>query len=85
MKTVTFAELKDNLEQLYDFAHVERIHIREDGEDKVVMLPYAAFEQLRKAKPREAMHVSELPDEAIRAVVEARIPDDDGPERDAAQ
>ena len=74
MKKITFAEFHENLEKYEDFAHVEPVQIGENADEpEIVLLPYQVYQQLRQGN-REALDVSELPEEAIDAVLSAKLP-----------
>lgn len=80
MKKVSPSTVKNNFDHFYELAHIEPIHMIEgDDEPKVVMIPYFLYKEVRKAWPREALHVSELPREIFKEILETDYSDEEEP------
>ena len=73
MIKVTATEFQRNFGQYEDTALVEPVSITRHGREKVVLLSKEAFDKLSVRAPK-AMLVSELSDDDLRNIEQAKVP-----------
>ncbi len=77
MKKIDTTDLQKDLDNYLDIAQAEVVIVSDSDEPKVAMVPYAVYKQFRAASPNLAVRVSDLPEDAIKAILEAEVPEDD--------
>lgn len=75
MREIDLAALSRDLAAGLEIANHEPVIVTADGERRWVVLPYDIFAPMRRAS-RRALNVSELSDEAKKALAEARVSDE---------
>lgn len=76
-RAFSISEFEKNLDSYRDIAQVEAAVLTDNDEPQIVMLPYADYKSLRAAMPQRAFHVSEMSDEDIKAILDAKMPASD--------
>lgn len=73
--SVTSAEFQKNFGRYREAAIREAVIITNHGRDSLVLLSAEEYRRLKK-RDREVLHVSELSDEDMQAIMSAEIPEE---------
>lgn len=73
--SVTSAEFQKNFGRYREAAIREAVTITNHGRDSLVLLSADEYRRLKK-RDREVLHVSELSDEDMQAIMSAEIPEE---------
>lgn len=73
--SVTSAEFQKNFGRYREAAIREAVTITNHGRDSLVLLSADEYRRLKK-RDREVLHVSEMSDEDIQAIMSAEIPEE---------
>lgn len=73
--SVTSAEFQKNFGRYREAAIREAVTITNHGRDSLVLLSADEYRRLKK-RDREVLHVSELSDEDMQAIMSAQIPEE---------
>jgi len=73
MKQVNATDFQRNFAEYQDSALVEPLAITKHDRPRLVMMSYEDYHRLRRGI-RKALHVTELSDEDMRAIMDAKVP-----------
>lgn len=75
MVTVTAAAFQREFGRFREVAQREAVSITNHGRDSLVLLSADEYQRLKALDTREALHVSQLSEDELRALDEARPPE----------
>lgn len=76
-RSIPLSEFEKKLDSKRDTSQLEAAVLTENNEPQIVVLTIEKYRSLRAAMPQRAFHVSELPEDVIRAILDEEIPDND--------
>lgn len=76
MVTITAAELQKQFGRYRDLALKEPVSVTHHGRESLVVLAADEYRRLKALDDRQALYAWELPEDAIKALETAEIPED---------